>query len=168
MGNSSPHERRALEALEDVAAAGKTAKKAAKTVGPKRAKTLRELAAEAKDVAATPIREARKHPKRVAKVASATAVKVVEATTKVLRAQAEKDSRKSAKHAPIEPPVVDPVIDEAPDIEVPSTATAPPAASAEHPDLTSMTVAALRDRARAEGRTGYSRMTKAELLELLA
>ncbi|MAP63422.1 MAG: Rho termination factor, partial [Microbacterium sp.] len=36
------------------------------------------------------------------------------------------------------------------------------------PDLASLTVPQLRARARDEGRTGYSRMTKAQLVDLLS
>jgi hypothetical protein len=42
------------------------------------------------------------------------------------------------------------------------------AAAASAPALETLTVAALRDRAREAGRTGYSRLTKAQLIALLS
>ena len=43
-----------------------------------------------------------------------------------------------------------------------------PAAASERTDLAALTVVELRARARAEGRTGYSRLTKSQLIDLLS
>lgn len=61
-------------------------------------------------------------------------------------------------------PVLEAPVTEAPDVET-TTDAAPPE---EAGDLSRLTVAQLRERARLEGRTGYSRLTKAQLIEMLS
>ncbi len=201
MAKTTKPERRALEAMEDAAAAAKIAKRAAKDLPRKIAKSVKDAAADARDAADVSKKQVRKNPRKVEKRAAkatnaalaatddaiAKAEKRAEKKADAERAAAEKAAEKKAaekkaaekkaaekkKHAAAAPSrtnSTDPAESDAPATVQP----AEPVASVEivqapaADDLSSLTVAALRDRAKAEGRTGYSRFTKAQLVELLS
>ncbi|SIT69805.1 hypothetical protein [Microbacterium sp. RU33B] len=218
MAKTTKHERRALEAMDDAAAAAKIAKRAAKDLPRKLAKDLKDVAADARAAADASKKQVRKDPRKVEKRATKAtnaalaatddaiaraerkAAKAAAAERKAAEAKAAKKAEKDAKKpgkpagktekdgkvvtptkratsvkpaaipdtaAPLSEDDARDVVDveiveaEGPDVEVSDAAPAPVGLSA-------LTVAALRDRAKSEGRTGYSRLTKAQLVELLA
>lgn len=204
MAKTTKQERRALEAMDDAAAAAKIAKRAAKDLPRKLAEGLKDVAADARAAADVSKKQVRKDPRKVEKRAAKATNAVLAATDDAI-AQAEKKAAKaeaaerkaaeakSAKKAaaqaakakpskapklpnPEKTPVagaalseddavevvdVELVEAEGPDVEVSESA---PAVGG----LSTLTVAALRARAKSEGRTGYSRLTKAQLVDLLS
>jgi hypothetical protein len=180
MSKTTKPERRAIAALEDATAAAKFAKQVAKTLDGKQGKKLRAAADEAKSAADVSKKAIRRRPKKVAKRAEKAAdialaatetalsreqkkaaAKAEKAAAKVTKGARKKDAaKKDASHEPAESvSAFGPAADEH---SLEPAETTPPT------DLDTLTVAALRDRARDEGRTGYSRLTKAQLVELLS
>jgi hypothetical protein len=105
----------------------------------------------------------RTKPAKVAAKAKDAAARLRKATEAALA----KVERKAARRADADANIAEPEPDAAPEpisAAPEPTGTPGPAAS---DDLSSLTVARLRARARDEGRTGYSRMTKAQLVALL-
>lgn len=139
-------ERKALDALNDAAGAAKTARKVAKDLSGESAKSLRKAAQKAKDVADTSHKAVRKEPKQVRKRAEKVTHRVLQATEEALATTEQKVHEDAAQ--------------EPADVVVPAPEPAE--------DLTLLTVAQLRDRARSQGRVGFSRLSKAELVEFLA
>jgi hypothetical protein len=179
MSKTTKPERRAIAALEDATAAAKFAKQVAKTLDGKQGKKLRAAADEAKSAADVSKKAIRRRPKKVAKRAEKAADIALAATETALSreqkkaaAKAEKAAAKVTKGARKK----DAAKKDASPEPAESVSAFGPAAD-EHSlepaettptDLDTLTVAALRDRARDEGRTGYSRLTKAQLVELLS
>lgn len=195
MPKTTKPERKALSAIEDAAAAAKFAKQAAKTLPDKTAKKVREAAAEAKDAADVSKKAVRKHPAKIAKRAGKAADHALSVTDAAIAKQQKKadEQRKAAakKAAEKQKAAAKKAVEKQKAAEKKSARAT--AKAAEEPaefvevilveagealvveapqesdeGLSTLTVATLRARARAEGRTGYSRLTKAQLVELLS
>lgn len=147
---------KATEAALDAAAeSAKDAKKLAKSAPKKDAKKLRSLAEEAKDAASASKKAVKRTPKKVVNRAIAAVAGIAKAIGRVesrrtAAAGSEGGKATAAKKTPS---------------PTKSSATTR-ALSAD--DLSSLTVAELKERAQKAGHTGYSRKTKAQLIELLS
>ncbi len=149
MAKTTKSQRQALHALDDAAGAAKTARKVAKDLTADQARELQKAAATAKKLADTSKKTARKHPKKTRRRAEKATDRVLRATEQAL-AGTERQSHEDA-------------------VQESTEAVAPAATAATGPDeLSLLTVAQLRDRARSQGRVGYSRLSKADLIEFLA
>lgn len=146
MAKPTKSERKALDALTDAAGAAKTARKVAKDLSDEPAKSLRKAAEKAKDVAETSKKQVRKHPKQVRKRAEQATNRVLQATEQALATTEQKVHEEAAQE--------------------PADVAAPAPEPTE--DLALLTVAQLHERARSQGRVGFSRLSKAELVEFLA
>lgn len=146
MAKSTKAEKAAQAAVAAAAAAAKDAKRLGKEIGDdlpkKHVKRLRARADEAKDAAKVSKKKLSRHPRRVEKAASEATARLDKTSAKVTAKHAAALSARQ---------------------ETAGDATAP------SPDqLSSLTVVELRARARAEGRSGYSRLRKAQLVDLLS
>lgn len=158
MAKTTKPERKAFERLDEAARAAKKAEKAAKDLSGKRAKKVAALAEAAREVAETGAKKVRKHPKRV-RAKAEDAVEALEKAAKKARAKAERDAEAPRAEAEALAAVRGLPKDDAPQ--------APAVAAPADGELAGLTVAQLRERARATGRPGYSRLTKAGLIEFL-
>ena len=154
MAKNPPKTVAAEAALDAASTAAKDAKRAAKGLPKADARELQSLAAEAKNASAPSKKKIRRKPTKV--VATAIA-----AVARIAKALGRAESRAEAgAGAPEKKPATT------------KKSSSPQAATPSKPkaesDLSSLTVAQLKERAAAAGHTGYSRYTKAQLIELLS
>ncbi|MDR2294165.1 MAG: hypothetical protein LBE05_03035 [Microbacterium sp.] len=191
--SSKEKARRATTAADSALTAAKEAATLSKSLPDKHARKLAPLIKDAKKAGSVTKKQLEDKPRRIERTATDAIVALAEATAKIEQRLAKKadakkadakktdakktDAKKQArkrKSAPVPAvPVLEPTAAPADD-RTPVSGAGTPAESTpgEAVDtststiLQSMTVAALRARAKAEGRAGYSRLSKAELIAL--
>lgn len=190
MAKTTKAQRKAVVAIDDAAAAAKQARKVAKTLPGKNAEKLRDVAAVTIGEVDVSKKALRKNPGKIAKRAQRAAERVRKAMRAAiaksarkerLRAQNERAAAESARTADdvkalsseesmtdaataasAEPAAAETLTPE------PERAPEPTASTPPQDALAALTVAQLRERARATGATGHSRLTKAQLIALLS
>lgn len=146
MAKTTKAERKAFDALDEAAAAAKTAKKVAADLPAESSGAVRIAAKKAKDAAKTSKKAVRKHPRKVRRRAEKATEQALTATEAAI-AGTEQQAHEDAAQEPTDAVVPTPDQPE---------------------ELALLTVAALRKRAKSQGRVGYSRLSKARLVEFLS
>jgi len=183
MAKTTKAQKSAAAAVDRAAGAAKDAKKLIKTLPKKDAKKLASLLDDAKSAAGASSKRVARKPRAVEKEAVRATSRLQKAAERIESKTAEKADRDAAKAAQKASDKADRTAAKAAKTTAPeSTPAAAPASPApERPrrtrraapapaptgDIPALTVAQLRSRARAQGLTGYSRLTKAQLVALL-
>ena len=165
MAKTTKDERAALEAIDEAADAVSRAKKLRRSLPKKQGRKLDDAIDEARDaVAAVEHKERLRADARAAAEAAEAAERAA-----ALRAEEAKAARKAARRAEKDAARAERAAELASDALTVQLAARPvePDAEAEGA-LAAMTVAQLRAKARSEGRSGYSRLAKAALIDLLS
>ncbi len=141
-------------ALNAAADSSKEAMKLAKTLPTKAAKKMRSLADEAKKASTASKKSIKRNPGEVVGRAIASVAGIATAIGRIPKAAQKKPTpQKPTPKTPTKTPAKT-------DSAVTSAAPAI--------DLSSLTVAQLKERAQKAGHTGFSRLTKAQLIDLLS
>jgi len=187
MAKPTKSQRKALAAMDDAARAATHGERVAKKLAKRPAKKIRALVSDARDASDVSKKALRRKPKRVAKRARKATTRLLVATDKAIdrvekKAARRADERRMAKDAQrMKAEFADPADfvtlnkaasrSAAADLEPvlsPDAILDPPMEAEPAEDLSALTVAQLRRRAGDAGKTGYSRLTKAQLIDLLS
>ena len=159
MANSKNFERKAHEILDEAAQAAAATTKAVKELSQTSARKIRDLAVDVKDAAVT-------RGPEVASKAAEVAENAAAVTTAAFARIGETAKDYIEKASAVLPVGATPGASDQPAIPESNVTTSKTSPKPEPEDLAALTVAQLRDRARAEGKSGYSRLNKAQLIAL--